>query len=153
MTRLQYFLKRLGWPPPPEALPKLADRLAAFLKAEGEALAQGRAYAGATREQVEGVARLLDLDLSPFQEVLTRLDALPAPDFWGLRALRRLTAAQANAKRRQEAHGQARLEVLDRQGLPLATADLPLIAATDEEDPECRARVELVWSLIPLPEA
>ena len=153
LTRLQYFLQRLGWPPPPEALPNLADRLAVFLKAEGVALAQGRAYAGATREQVQGVARLVGLDLSPFQEILTRLDTLPAPDFWGLRALRRLETPQGRAKRRQEADGKARLEVLDRQGRPLAVAELPLIAATDEEDPECRARVELVWSLVPLPEA
>ena len=153
LARMSAFLNRLGWPPPAGAMQNLSERLASYLVAEQVALAQGRSYAGATREQAETVARLVGLDLSPFQEVLKRMAALPAPDFWGLRALKRLGAAQGQAKRRQEAQGKALLEVLDHQGRPLEAVELPLITATDREDPECRGRVELVWRLIPLPEA
>jgi len=153
LARLTSFLGRLGWPPPVGAMADLARRLSGYLSAEGRALAQGRPYASATRIQVETAASLVGLDLSSFQEVLERMDALSAPDFWGLRALRRLGAAQGRAKRRHETQDKARLEVLDSQGNPLEAMELPLTTATDDEDPECRARVELVWSLIPLPEA
>ncbi|MBU4276640.1 MAG: hypothetical protein KKC30_07880 [Proteobacteria bacterium] len=153
LARLTSFLGRLGWPPPAGTMAELARRLSDYLSAEGRALAQGRPYASATRDQVEATARLVGLDLSSFKEVLARMDALPAPDFWGLRALRRLGATQGQAKRRHETQGKARLEVLDGQGRPLEAMELPLTTATDSEDPECRARVELAWRLIPLPEA
>ncbi|MBU4564856.1 MAG: hypothetical protein KMY53_18980 [Desulfarculus sp.] len=153
LARLASFLERLGWPPPLGTMAELARHLADYLSAENLALAQGRPYASATRGQAEAAARLVGLDLSSFQDVLAHMDALPAPDFWGLRTLRRLGTAQGQAKRRHEAQGKARLEVLDRQGNPLEAMELPLTTATDNEDPECRARVELVWSLIPLPEA
>lgn len=153
LARLASFLERLGWPPPLGSMTELARLLADYLSTEDLALTQGRPYASATRGQAEAAARLVGLNLSSFQEVLGRMDALPAPDFWGLRALRRLGAAQGQAKRRHEAQGKARLEVLDAQGCPLEAMELPLTTATDNEDPECRARVELVWSLIPLPEA
>lgn len=153
LARMFAFLARLGWPPPAGAMQDLSGRLAGYLAAEQRAQAQGRPYAGATRQQAETAARLVGLDLSPFQEVLARMEALPAPDFWGLRALKRLDAVPGRAKRRQEAQGKALLEVLDHQGLPLEAMELPLMGPGDREDPECRERVELVWRLIPLPEA
>ncbi|MCF8065236.1 MAG: hypothetical protein K9K36_08330 [Desulfarculaceae bacterium] len=153
LARLSAFLDRLGWPPPAGAMLELSQHLAHFLSAEQQSLAQGRAYAGGTREQAETTARMVGLDLSPFQEVLARMGAMPVPDFWGLRALRRLGSAQGQTKRRRETQGKALLEVLDDRGQPLEAIELPLRAATDCEDPECRERVELVWRLIPLPEA
>ncbi|MCB2190405.1 MAG: hypothetical protein KQI62_02500 [Deltaproteobacteria bacterium] len=153
LVRLFAFLRRMGWPPPAGTKQEIAGRLSAFLMAEQQALERGRPYAGATREQVETIAKLLSLDLTPFNGLMSRLDALPAPDFWGLRALKRLDAAHGHFKRRKESQGKALLEVLDRQGQPVEAAELPLTAATDDEDPDCRQRVEMVWRLIPLPEA
>lgn len=153
LARMLAFLSRLGWPPPNGVVQELSRNLAGFLEAERKALHQGRTYAGGTREQVENVAKVVGLDLSSFEDVLARMAALPAPDFWGLRALRRLEAAQGVAKRRREARGKAVLEVLNHEGDTLAAMELPLTAATDREDPECRGRVELVWRLLPLPEA
>lgn len=153
LERMSAFLARLAWPPPAGVMRELSQRLAGFLIAERKAQSQGRPYAGCTREQAERAARAVGLDLSPFQDVITRLEALPAPDFRGLRALKRLYAAQGLAKRRRESQDKALLEVLDHKGLTLEAVELPLTAATDQEDPECRGRVELVWRLIPLPEA
>ncbi len=153
LARLNSYLVRLGWPPPAGEMQELAARLAAYLKAEEQALNQGRPYASATGQEVEEVARAVGLNLTPYQGLVERMSSLPAPDFLGLRALRRLTAAQGASKRRQEADGKARLEVLDQAGRVLEATELPLVAAAEGEDQECRQRVELVWRLIPLPEA
>lgn len=153
LARLSSFIGRLGWPPPPGAWEDLAARLSAYLARENQALELSRAYASATRRQVERIARAVGLDITPFQALMARMDALPAPDFWGLRALKRLEAAQGAAKRRHEAKGKALLEVLDRRGHLLEAVELPLWGAAECEDPESRQRVELVWRLIRLPEA
>lgn len=153
LVRMSAFLSRLGWPPPAGEMEALSRRLAGYLAAEGQALEQGRPYASATPEQVETAARMVGLDLSPFRNVLEHMGTLPAPDFWGLRALRRLEAAQGSAKRRQEMRGKALLEVVDQRRQPLETVELSLVTATECEDSECRQRVELVWRLISLPEA
>lgn len=153
LARMSSFLTRLGWPLPAGEPEGLASRLAAYMAAEKRALEQGRPYASATRKQVERAARSVGLDLTHFQALLEQMDALPVPDFWALRSLRRLENAKGEAKRRNEAGGKAFLEVLDGQGRVLEAAELPLVAAAECEDPECRQRVELVWRLIPLPEA
>ncbi|MCF8031702.1 MAG: hypothetical protein K9K66_01080 [Desulfarculaceae bacterium] len=153
LERLRAFLGTLGWQPPPGRWAALAPRLAAYLEAEEQALDQGREYASASPEQVRRVAGLVGLDLGPFAALLERMAALPSPDFLGLRAIERLRLAPGGAaKRRQEAGGKARLEVMDGQGAPLTSAELNLMGADDCEDPACRQRLEQVWELLKLPE-
>lgn len=151
LARLISFLERLGWKAPQDRWTALQSRLQAYLEAEREYIGAGRAYASASREQVEAVAGAVGLDLEAEQELLTKLEQVPCPDFLGLRALMRLEAAQGACKRRQEPGGKARLEVLDANGNILATAELGLWGADDKEDPAGRARVELIWSLLKLP--
>lgn len=77
---------------------------------------------------------------------------MPAPDFRGLAALRRLEVRGAAFKRRREQDGACLLEVLAVDGRSvLARASLPLLGPGEGEDPQARQRVELVWSLLPLP--
>ena len=154
LERLGAFLRGLGWPPPAGRWAELAPRLAAYLRGEKAALDHGREYASATPEQVVRVAGLVGLDLGPFRPLLERMAALPYLDFLALRALERLRRAPKGvAKRRGEAQGKARLEVLDAGGAPLEGAELNLMGADDREDPVCRSRVEQVWELLKLPEA
>ncbi|MCB2226355.1 MAG: hypothetical protein KQH53_06715 [Desulfarculaceae bacterium] len=154
LERLGVFLKNMGWEPPAQRWAKLAPMLADYLRGEEKALDLGREYASATPEQVRRVAGLVGLDLGPFEPLLERMAALPSPDFLGLRAIERLRRApRGAAKRRDEAKGKARLEVLDAQGQSLEGTDLNLMGADDCEDPVCRRRVEQVWELLKLPEA
>lgn len=153
LARLAAFLRRLDWPPPLERWQALAPRLERYLAAEQAALKAGRAYASASREQVEAVAAALGLDLKPWGGLLQGLDNMPVLDFIALRALARLETVAGAGKRRQEAGGRLTIEVVDRQGRALAQAPLPLLGADEQEDPSCRARAQQVWDLLDLPEA
>jgi len=154
LERLGAFLERLGWSPPAGRWAGLAPRLAGYLRAEQAALDTGRGYASATPAQVEQAAALVGLDLEPFAGLLERMAGLSALDFLAIRALERLQRAPgAAAKQRGQTHGKARLEVLDSHGRPLEGAELNLMGPDDREDPGCRARVELVWEMLRLPEA
>ncbi len=152
LARLGSFLGRLGWPPPQEAWKASKALFQDYLHAERASLADGRAYASASRSQVEAVARAIGLDLHAEQDLLVKLEQMPCPDFLGLKALMRLEAAMGIFKYRIEDGGMACLEVSDNRGKVLATAELGLLGADDREDPVCRERVELVWRLLDLPE-
>lgn len=153
LLRLKGYLARLGWEWPAQAAAELRAMLADYLTAEAAALAAGRPYASAEAGALRGLAAELDLDLSAWPGLLAELAARPVPDFRGLSALARLAAPAAAAKRRRELDGAAMVEVLDGEGRELARASLPLMGASGVEDPEHRARLELVWRLIALPEA
>lgn len=153
LLRLKAYLARLGWRWPAGAGVELRGMLSGYLTAEAAALAGGRAYASAAPETVRDLASELDLDLKPWAGLLAQAAVRPVPDFRGLAALARLAAPGAATKRRRERDGAALVEVLDAQGRTLAQASLPLAGAAGGEDPENRERLELVWSLIALPEA
>lgn len=154
LERLRRYLAKLGWEMPPTLLRELGESLAAYLRAEERALAQGRAYASASPEQARALLAELGVDPAPLEPALALMAARPAPDFRGLATLRRLAAPGAAYKRRAEGEGVCRLEVLGAaSGEPLARASLPLTGPDEREDPECRARLETVWSLIDLPES
>jgi hypothetical protein len=152
LARLTSFLGRLGWKAPPDRWAALQSRLQTYLETEREYLGAGRAYASASREQMEAVAGAIGLGLEAEQELLTKLEQLPCPDFLGLRGLMRLEAAKGACKRRQESGGKARLEVWDASGKILAAVELGLWGADDKEDHVCRDRVELIWGLLRLPQ-
>lgn len=156
LLRLKSYLNRLGWEWPERSAAELREMLAAYLTAEAAALAAGRAYASAEAATVAELAGELGLDLAAWPGLLAELARRPAPDFRGLIALARLAApgvAGAAAKRRREHAGAAMLELLADDGRILARTSLPLVGAAGVEDPEHRARLELVWGLLELPEA
>lgn len=152
LARLRNYLARLGWPEPPGLAGELAASLRAYLAAELEALKAGRGYASAELPVARGLLGELGQDPGPWQGLLETMAALPAPDFRGLLALRRLTAppeARVKLRRRQ---GKA-LVIASRQspeGPDLAVASLPLAGPAGGDDPEALARAQLVWELLPL---
>lgn len=153
LGRLESFLRRqsLSWPP--RARGELAALLDGYLASESSSLAVGRPWSTASASQVRELAQALGLDLAPHADLLARLEDAPAPDFLAIRALIKLDRPEAAAKRRREKEGLAFLEVVDAAGQGLACAQMPLLGPADVEDPENRARVELVWRLLDLPVA
>jgi hypothetical protein len=153
LGRLRRYLQKLGWELPAELRDELGQALTAYLKAEEKALAQGRPYASARAGHARALALDLGVDPAPFEPLLALLTQRPAPDFRGLAALRRLDVGGACYKRRQERDGACLLEVLDEGAASaLGRASLPLRGPDEGEDPESRQRLELVWSLLNLPD-
>ena len=152
LARLEGYLARLGWPLPAPARRDLAGMLENYLAAEQADLAAGRPWASSGLGPVGQLARALGLDLGPWGDLLSALERLPAPDFRGLAALRRLGVAGATAKRRRLEPGGLVLEVLGPDGRsPLAQASLPVLGPAETPDPAALARAQLVWSLLNLP--
>jgi hypothetical protein len=153
LERLRRYLVKLGWEMPAQTARELGEAFTAYLRAEGDALAQGRAYASGRADDARALAAALGIDPAPLEPVLALMAGRPAPDFRGLACLRRLAVEGASYKRRREGDGACQLEVLDVQAAQaLARANLPLTGPDEKEDPECRRRLETVWSLIDLPE-
>lgn len=151
--RLGGFLDRLGWNWPEGLADQVRQALARHLDAEATALVAGRAYASASLETVNGLARDLGLDLAPWREALADLSRRPLPDFKGLTALARLNRLPARAKRRREEAGRLVIETLDSAGQVVAMASLALLGPAGDEDPTLRAQAELVWGLVTPPPA
>jgi hypothetical protein len=152
LARLERFLISFGKTLPDAARGELAQALAAFLKAEKEALAGERAYTAAPPHDAAALAKALGLDLSPWRDLLECAGNLPAPDFIGLRALKRLACSGPAFKRRQMRSGHLRLELCDAAGKVLAAAALPWHSDVQAVAAENRARAEMVWSLLDAPE-
>ena len=147
--RLQGFLARVAGGLDPATWAGLAGRLKAYLGAEQEALGAGRAYATCRARDAAGLIQALGLDPAPWAELLARLEGMPAPDFLGLRALKRLEGARGILRRRERA-GMIYLEVTDAQDRVVAGAALPLAGPDGTPDPENRARADMVcWLLEP----
>lgn len=152
LARLRRYLDKLGWELPPATAEELGQALLAYLREEGEALGRGRAWASARADHARSLAAALGLDPAPLEPVLELMARRPAPDFRGLACLRRLGVRGAARKRRREGDGACLLEVLgDDAATVLARASLPLKGPDEREDPECRRRLEMVWSLLDLP--
>jgi hypothetical protein len=151
--RMQRFLARCDWCLPQSERQGLARSLERYLAAEAQALAAGRAYASATAAVVRELAAELEVDLSSWEGLLADMARLPVPDFLGLKALARLRSPRAVAKRRRQEDSALCLELLDRRGRVVAWALLPWASEVPAVAQEQRARAELVWSLIALPEA
>ncbi len=151
LARLERFLAGLGGVLPPGVRAGLAADLERFLAAEQEALDLGRPYTAAPPGQARALARELGLEVDQWQGLWERLADLPAPDFLGLRALRRLEAPAAAAKRRQVRDGRLVVELVDGEGRVLAAAALPWHSPAAAVAEENRARAEEVWALLPQP--
>lgn len=151
LARLQRFLAGLSAEMPAADRKSLAAALACFLNAEQNALKQGRAYAVAPAGEVRALAQELGLDLEPWQGLLKRLADLPAPDFIGLRALKRLEIENATLKTRRVRDDHLRIALLDAAGKLLGAAALPWQSDVPTVTAENRARAETVWRLIDAP--
>lgn len=148
LMRLRAFLAKAGLPEPPEMAGLLGGELAAYLKAEDAALANGRGYATCTRRHAEGLISALGLDPEPWRGLCDRLERVPALDFIGLRALLRLRGSGPCALARRREGGCMLIELRGNQGGGvLASASLGLLDARGQPDPEAEARAELVWRL------
>ncbi|CAO0820967.1 conserved hypothetical protein [Desulfarculales bacterium] len=155
LTRLRGFLHRVAWELPPATRQGLAEALEAYLTAEEQSLRTGRDYASSPAGLASCLLADLGLDPQPWRGLLERLLHLPAPDFRGLMALKRLKARGAVAKRRRRQKGAEVIEVLESRedGQVLAGVSLPLLGLDERQDPVALARAEMVWSLLDLPEA
>lgn len=152
LARLERFLASFGAELPQANRKDLAHALTKFLQAEQIALDKGRAYAAAPAHEVEDLAGALALNLKPWRNLLARMRKMPAPDFIGLRALKRLACAAPASKRRQMRGDHLRLELCSASGNSLAVAALPWHSDVQAVATENRARAELVWSLLGAPE-
>jgi hypothetical protein len=152
LTRLQNFLAGLDACLPKETLVELAGALNGYLRAEQDALERGRTYSAAPPSEVRALAGELGLDLAPWNGLLDRINNLPCPDFIGLRALKRLACSGPAYKRRQIQGAHLDLELLDRAGKCLAKAALPWQSDVPAVTEENRARAEMIWSLLDVPE-
>lgn len=152
LTRLQNFLAGLNAYLPKGNLAELAGALSGFLKAEREALDQGRNYSAAPPSEVRVLAKELGLDLAPWNDLLDRIEGLSCPDFIGLRALKRLAYPGPAFKRRLVQGDHLRLELLDPEGNSLARAALPWQSDAPAVAEENRARAAMIWSLLDAPE-
>ena len=151
--RLQSFLDRYGMEIPPEAMAILREDLSGYLEAEDLALAKGRPYASAAPGQVAALCGSLGLDSAPWQGLMARMAALPAPDFLGLKSLARLSVTGASAKRLSPQDELMAVELLRGDGSVLKATLLPLLGPTGDEDPESKERIEAVWAALEYPEA
>ena len=151
--RMQVFLKRCRWELPQGERRELAGCLERYLAAEARALEEGRGYASASAAVVRRLAGELGVELGRWKELLAEMARLPVPDFLGLAALSRLRSPRAVAKRRRREGRGLCLELLDRGGKVVAWALLPWAGEVEAVVREEQERVELVWSLIDLPEA
>jgi hypothetical protein len=152
LNRLERFLGGFGQTLPQAARQDLAQALEGFLDAEQHALDQGRAYAAAPPHEAAALAGALALDMKPWRGLLERLQSLPAPDFIGLRALKRLEYSGPAFKSRQQRGDHLRLELRDAAGKTLAAAALPWHSDVVAVAAENRARAEMVWRLLNAPE-
>jgi hypothetical protein len=145
--RLLGFLARVQGDLDPATLSGLARGLDQYLGAEEAGLAKGRPYATCRAEDVRELAGELGLDLRPWAPLLARLEDLPAVDFLGLRALKRMEGVHGRLLRR-ERRGYMHLEVQDAAGRVKAGTALPLAGPDGAHSPENLARVELVCRLL-----
>ena len=152
LARLERFLASFGAELPQANRKDLAYALTKFLQAEQSALDKGRIYVAAPSHEVEDLAGALALDLRPWRNLLARMRKMPAPDFIGLRALKRLACAAPASKRRQIRGDHLRLELCGALGNNLAVAALPWHSDAQAVAEENRARAEMVWSLLNVPE-
>lgn len=152
LNRLERFLSGFGQALPQAARQDLARALGQFLNAEQSSLQEGRSYAAAPPGQVAALAGALTLDMKPWRGLLERMASLPAPDFIGLRALKRLECSGAAFKRRALRGGHLRLELRDAAGKTLAAAALPWHSDVAAVAAENQARAEMVWRLLNAPE-
>lgn len=151
LGRLERFLTGFGAELPEAVRQDLATDLADFLQAEQSALDGGRSYTAAPLGQVTALAKSLHLDLGPWQGLLKRLPSLPAPDFIGLRALKRLSCPNPAYKRQIVRGGQLLIELLDSTGACLARAALPWHSDAPAVAAENQERAEMIWQLLNVP--
>lgn len=148
LGRLERFLTGFGAELPGAVRGDLVTELVDFLQAEQSALDGGRPYTAAPLDQLNPLAKSLDLDLKPWQGLLKRLPNLPAPDFIGLRALKRLSCPDPAYKRRLVRGDQLLIELLDSTGACLTRAALPWHSDAPAVAAENQDRAEMIWKLL-----
>lgn len=151
LGRLERFLNGFGAELPEAVRQDLARDLAGFLQAEQSALDDGRPYTAAPLGQVTALAKSLHLNLGPWQGLLERLPSLPAPDFIGLRALKRLSCPNPAYKHQIVRGAQLLIELLDSTGACLARTALPWHSDAPAVAAENHDRAEMIWRLLNVP--
>lgn len=150
--RLKSFLAKCGDEIPQGMVAELGHRLECYLLAEQQALNSGRGFASAKAGVVTDFCAVLGVKPDQYQNLISRLDALPWLDCLALMQLHNLGKAKGKYKHRRQNQTNILIEVVDEQGRPIQSTAMPILDARGERDPALMRRADTVWSLLGLPE-